>query len=82
LLATIDVLVRCQMMHKSACRNFRFLGYLVPVILLEVGVLMVLLKPGSSALTTAGLVGMMLAARVVLGVCIGVQVLVAGRGGE
>ena len=82
LVATLDVLMRCHMMHESACRRFGFLGYLVPVVVAEVCLLLCLLRPGATGISTAGVVGVMLVSRVAFGLGIGVQVVLSRRGRE
>ena len=37
LVATLNVLIECHLMHECACLRFKFLRFLVPVILLQVG---------------------------------------------
>ena len=36
---TGNTLIQCHMMHENACRRFAYLGYYVPIVLVEVGLL-------------------------------------------
>lgn len=47
LVSTCDVLLGCHMMHESASREFRYLRYLLPIAVIEVGVLYVLMGWGA-----------------------------------